>query len=204
MLRNRNKITNSDNNDSAVLYESSPEPEATGSSKAGPPANKHFFSSAKIRLASSAVALACLVAFLFVRIEFDYAGQVEKIHRVLQGKWVYYVPEDGKLTVSVARPCGIESIKYLKENDGFLIAGFFWNDKVNFSNPYKNTHVFVADRPIKPGSLVYGNDGRVLFDTARNHADPVIVTHVFSKHGKTLFVIHDKRYDKIRLEKILL
>ncbi len=150
------------------------------------------------------LAVACLAAFLFVRVEFDYAGQVEKIHRVLQGKWVYYVPENGKLTVSVARPCGIESIKYLKENDGFLIAGFFWNDKVNFSNPYKNTHVFVADRPIKPGSLVYGNDSRVLFDTARNHADPVIVTHVFSKHGKTLYVINDKRYDKIRVKKILL
>ncbi len=150
------------------------------------------------------LAVVCLAAFLFVKVEFDYAGQVEKIHRVLQGKWVYYVPENGKLTMSVVRPCGIESIKYLKENDGFLIAGFFWNDKVDFNNPYKNMHVFVADRPIKPGSLVHGNDSRVLFDTARNHADPVIVTHVFSKHGKTLYVINDKRLDKIREKKIFM
>lgn len=149
------------------------------------------------------VAVACLAAFLFVKVEFDYAGQVEKIHRALQGKWVYLVPEKGKLTVSIARPCGIESIKYLKENDGFLIAGFFWNDSIDFSNPYKNMHVFVSDRPIKPGSLVYGNDSRVLFDTAAAHADPVIVTHVFSRNGKTLYVIHDDRYDRIRLRNIL-
>jgi hypothetical protein len=134
-----------------------------------------------------AIILSALAICVFVNNEYNYSTQVDRIQRVLEGRWVYSVPEGGRWVVAIARPCAPKSIEYVRKYGGYILVGYYVLEGTNASDPFDSIHVVVSSEPVEPGSMIFDDDYRLKYNTSLSrHGVPIKITHVFTSNGKLI------------------
>lgn len=117
--------------------------------------------------------------------QFTYSNEVNSIQRVLEDKWVLQVVDNGKWVDAIPRPCGPKAIKYAKKHNGFVLVGYYCRTDLCRKHKFKCIHVMVSKVPVKPGTVIYENDPRIVFTTGDSTLpNPVLITNVFTAQGK--------------------